>query len=81
MKLENLFLIFTFILAIACEKEVIITPDPALLIGPVNNNSCTSETIYSSQKSQVNFRWQSALNADEYQDNKIRDIQTIMTFN
>ena len=75
MKLENLFLIFTLFLAIACEKEVIIPPDPVLLIGPVNNNSCTSETIISSQKSQVNFRWQSALNADEY-ELVIRDIQT-----
>ena len=45
MKLENLFLIFTLFLAIACEKEVIITPVPPLLIGPENNNSCTSETI------------------------------------
>ena len=75
MKLENLFLIFTLFLAIACEKEVIITPDPPLLIGPENNNSCTSETIITSQKSQVNFRWQAALNADEY-ELVIRDIQT-----
>ena len=67
MKLENLFLIFTLFLAIACEKEVIITPDPPLLTGPENNNSCTSETIITSQKSQVNFRWQAALNADEYE--------------
>ena len=75
MKLENLFLIFTLFLAIACEKEVIITPDPPLLMGPINNNSCTSETIITSQKSQVNFRWQAALNADEY-ELVIRDIQT-----
>ena len=34
MKLENLFLILTLFLAIACEKEVIITPDPPLLTGP-----------------------------------------------
>ena len=75
MKTENLFLIFTVFLVMACEKEVIITPDPPLLIGPINNDSCTSETIISSQKSQVNFRWQAALNADEY-ELVVRDIQT-----
>jgi hypothetical protein len=75
MKLDNLFLIFTLFLTIACEKEVILTPDPPLLIEPINNNSCTSETIITSQKSQVNFRWQAALDADEY-ELVIRDIQT-----
>jgi len=75
MKTENLFLIFIVFLVMACEKEVIITPDPPLLIGPINNDSCTSETIISSQKSQVNFRWQAALNADEY-ELVVRDIQT-----
>ena len=73
MKLRYYFLII--ILAIACKKEVIITPEPPLLIGPENNNSCTSETIISAGKSQVNFSWQAALNADEY-ELIIRDIET-----
>ncbi len=74
MKLDNSFLIL-LLLAIACEKEVIITPDPPLLLGPQNNNSCTSDTFITSQTSQVNFRWQAALNADEY-ELVIRDIET-----
>tara|TARA_B100000963_G_scaffold360925_1_gene393903 strand:- start:1779 stop:2456 length:678 start_codon:yes stop_codon:yes gene_type:complete len=73
MKLRYYFLII--ISAIACKKEVIITPEPPLLIGPENNNSCSSETIISAGKSQVNFSWQAALNADEY-ELIIRDIQT-----
>ena len=73
MKLRYYFLII--ILAIACKKEVIITPEPPLLIGPENNNSCSSETIISAGKSQVNFSWQAALNADEY-ELIIRNIQT-----
>ena len=75
MKLDNLFLILTIFLAISCQKEVIITPAPPLLIGPQNNNSCTSDTVITSQTSQVNFSWQAALNADEY-ELVIRDIQT-----
>ena len=73
MKLRYYFLII--ILAITCKKEVIITPEPPLLIGPENNNSCTSETIISEGKSQVNFSWQAAFNADEY-ELIIRDIET-----
>ena len=52
MKLYNSFLIL-LLLVFACEKEVIITPDPPLLIGPQNNNSCTSDTFITSQTSQV----------------------------
>ena len=73
MKLRYYFLII--ILAINCKKEVIITPEPPILIGPENNNSCTSETIISEGKSQVNFSWQAAFNADEY-ELIIRDIET-----
>jgi len=75
MKLDNLFFILILFLAIACKKEVIITPAPPLLIGPQNNSSCTSDTVITSQTSQVNFSWQAALNADEY-ELVIRDIQT-----
>ena len=78
MKLDNLFLILTLFLAIACQKEVIITPAPPLLIGPQNNNSCTSDTVITSQTSQVNFSWQAALNADEY-ELVIRDIPVSYT--
>tara|TARA_B100001093_G_scaffold349595_1_gene334159 strand:- start:156 stop:836 length:681 start_codon:yes stop_codon:yes gene_type:complete len=74
MKLQNSFLIL-LLLAIACEKEVIVTPDPPLLIGPQNNNSCTSDIVISSLRSQVNFSWQAALNADDY-ELVIRDIET-----
>ena len=74
MKLYNSFLIL-LLLVFACEKEVIITPDPPLLIGPQNNNSCTSDTVITSQTSQVNFSWQASLNADEY-ELVIRDIET-----
>ena len=74
MKLEYFFLILLS-LVIACEKEVIITPNPPLLIGPENNNNCSSETVISSKKSQVDFSWQTALNADEY-ELVIRNIDT-----
>lgn len=74
MKLQNSFLIL-LLLVIGCEKEVIITPDPPVLIGPQNNNSCTSDTVITSQRSQVSFSWQAALNADEY-ELVIRNIET-----
>jgi hypothetical protein len=74
MKLEYSFLILLSFV-IACEKEVIITPNPPLLIGPENNNNCSSETVISSKKSQVDFSWQTALNADEY-ELVIRNIDT-----
>lgn len=74
MKLEYSFLLL-LLLAIACEKEVIITPNTPLLIGPKNNNNCSTETVITSKKSQVNFSWQTALNADEY-ELVIRNIDT-----
>ena len=61
-------------LVFAYKKEVIITPEPPLLIGPENNNSCTTSTVISESQSQVTFNWLSALDADEY-ELVVRDIE------
>jgi hypothetical protein len=59
----------------SCKKEAIPDPEPALLIGPENNNRCNTAVRISDQKSQVNFSWQTAPNADKY-ELVIRDIVT-----
>ena len=66
--------VFLLILA-ACKKEVIPDPEPALLIGPVNNDNCNTAIRISDQQSQVNFSWQEALHTDEY-ELVVRDILT-----
>lgn len=68
--------LWVFILILmACKKEVIPDPEPALLIGPQNNNKCNTATQISDQQSQVNFSWQEALHTDEY-ELVVRDILT-----
>lgn len=59
----------------ACKKEVIPDPEPALLIGPKNNDNCNTAIRVSDQQSQVNFSWQEALHTDEY-ELVVRDILT-----
>ena len=73
MRLKYYFLVLLSVFA--CKKEIIITPDPPLLVGPQNNNSCTTATVISNSQSQVDFSWQSALNADEY-ELVIRDTES-----
>ena len=58
-----------------CKKEVIPDPEPALLIGPENNNNCTTAIRLSDQQSQVNFTWQESPHTDEY-ELVVRDILT-----
>tara|TARA_B100001057_G_scaffold64406_1_gene58067 strand:+ start:3415 stop:4089 length:675 start_codon:yes stop_codon:yes gene_type:complete len=60
---------------VACKKEVIPDPEPALLLGPENNNNCTTAIRVSDQQSQVNFSWQESLHTDEY-ELVVRDILT-----
>ena len=68
--------LWIFILLLGtCKKEVIPDPEPALLIGPKNNDKCNSAIPISYQQSQVNFSWQEALHTDEY-ELVIRDILT-----
>ena len=68
--------VFLFVmLMLGCKKEVIPDPNPAILIGPVNNDKCNTATVLSNQKSQVNFSWQEADHTDEY-ELVVRDILT-----
>ena len=68
--------VFLFVLlSVGCKKEVIPDPNPAILIGPVNNDKCNTATVLSNQKSQVNFSWQEADHTDEY-ELVVRDILT-----
>ena len=60
---------------VACKKEVIPNPESALLLGPENNNNCTTAIRVSDQQSQVNFSWQESLHTDEY-ELVVRDILT-----
>ena len=70
--------LFLFVLVlVACKKEVIPDPEPALLIGPVNNDNCNTAIVLNDQKSQVNFSWQEAAHTDEY-ELVVRDILTNM---
>ncbi len=72
--MKRCFFIVLMIL-VSCKKEVIPDPEPAVLLGPENNNSCNTAVRISDQKSQVNFNWQTALHADKY-ELVIRDILT-----
>ena len=68
--------VFLFVLlSVGCKKEVIPDPNPAMLIGPVNNDKCNTATVLNNQKSQVNFSWQEADHTDEY-ELVVRDILT-----
>ena len=73
MKIKFYFLVLLII--VACKKEEAIVPDAPLLIGPENNNSCTTAIVINEAESQVTFSWQTALNADEY-ELVVRDIET-----
>ena len=59
----------------ACKKEVIPDPDPVLLLSPTNNDTCNTAIVLDNQQSQVNFRWQEALNTTEY-ELVVRDLMT-----
>ncbi len=63
------------LMLVACKKEVIPDPEPALLFGPENNNNCTTAIRLSDQQSQVKFSWQESLHTDEY-ELVVRDILT-----
>ena len=63
------------LMLVACKKEVIPDPEPVLLLGPENNNICTTAVRVSDQQSQVNFSWQESLYTDEY-ELVVRDILT-----
>ncbi len=59
----------------SCKKETIPDPDPAQLIGPENNNTCTTAIVLNLQQSQVNFSWQEAQHTKLY-ELVVRDILT-----
>ena len=65
MNLKPYFLLL--ILILGCKKEVIPLPEAAVLIGPENNNSCTTALPIDAARSQVTFDWELALNSDSYQ--------------
>jgi len=69
------YFFMVLLLSVACKKEVIPDPEPAVLLGPENNNNCNTAIRISDQQSQVNFSWQEALYTDEY-ELVIRDILT-----
>ena len=71
------YLFLLVLVLVACKKEVIPDPEPALLIGPVNNDNCNTAIVLNDQKSQVNFSWQEAAHTDEY-ELVVRDILTNM---
>ncbi len=68
-------LFFVLLMLVACKKESIPDPEPALLLGPENNDNCNTAIRVSDQQSQVNFSWQEALYTDEY-ELVVRDIVT-----
>jgi hypothetical protein len=67
-------LLFLLIL-VSCKKEVIPDPEPAILLGPQNNNNCNTAIVVNDQQSQVNFSWQEAQHTDEY-ELVVRDLLT-----
>ncbi|MDA0201417.1 MAG: hypothetical protein O2878_07030 [Bacteroidetes bacterium] len=67
-------LLFLLIL-VSCIKEVIPDPEPAMLLGPLNNNNCNTAIVVNDQQSQVNFSWQEAQHTDEY-ELVVRDLLT-----
>jgi len=67
-------LLFLLIL-VSCKKEVIPDPEPAMLLGPQNNNNCNTAIVVNDQQSQVNFSWQEAQHTDEY-ELVVRDLLT-----
>lgn len=67
-------LLFLLIL-VSCKKEVIPDPEPAMLLGPQNNNNCNTAIVVNDQQSQVNFSWQEAQYTDEY-ELVVRDLLT-----
>lgn len=67
-------LLFLLIL-VSCKKEVIPDPEPAMLLGPLNNNNCNTAIVVNDQQSQVNFSWQEAQHTDEY-ELVVRDLLT-----
>ena len=64
--MRKLFLNLLTLLFIACSKPAIPEPEQATLLAPDNLNSCTTAFSVNSTQSQVNFRWSSALNTDQY---------------
>lgn len=66
---------FVMLVILSCKKETIPDPDPAQLVGPENNNTCTTAIVLNLQQSQVNFSWQEAQHTNLY-ELVVRDILT-----
>ena len=69
------YLFIIFLIGISCKKESIPDPEASILIGPLNNDNCSSAVRISDQRSQVSFSWQEAIHTDEY-ELVVRDILT-----
>ena len=69
------YCLLVLLILASCKKEVIPDPEPAILLGPQNNNNCNTAIVVSDQKSQVNFSWQEAQHTDEY-ELVVRDLLT-----
>jgi len=68
--------LFIFLLiGVSCKKESIPDPEASVLMGPLNNDNCSTAVRISDQRSQVNFSWQEAMHTDEY-ELVVRDILT-----
>lgn len=59
------FLFLTLLLLLGCKKESIPAPEAAVLLSPLNNNTCLS-IPQGSTNAVVNFQWNIAENADRY---------------
>ena len=64
-----------FLIGVSCKKESIPDPEASVLMGPLNNDNCSTAVRISDQRSQVSFSWQEAIHTDEY-ELVVRDILT-----
>ena len=64
-----------FLIGVSCKKESIPDPEASVLMGPLNNDNCSSAVRISDQRSQVSFSWQEAMHTNEY-ELVVRDIIT-----
>jgi hypothetical protein len=67
-RIVALLVILVTMISFGCKKIVPI-PDPsaAVLLGPINNEACTTGTIVSDTESKITLSWNAGANADSYQ--------------
>ena len=61
------FIVIVLVLMLACGKDDPKVPEVAVLVFPAQNSVCITGVEVSATTSRVEFRWQSAVNADTYQ--------------